>query len=85
MASETHPQDPPSLEHAAEAGMGADTMPHEASTNLDAEKGGNPADTSSPSDSSDVVASEKQDGPPEPPPMGKLKVALIMASLMVWK
>ena len=83
MASETHPQDSTRLEHAAEAGMGADTMPHEASTSLDAEKGENLADTSSPSHSSEVVASEKQDEPPEPPPLGKLKIALIMASLMV--
>ena len=62
--------------------MGADDVPHQASTSVDAEKGEDRANTSTP-ESSEAAIVEKQGAPPEPPHMGKAKVGLIMASLMV--
>lgn len=74
------------MEAVAEAGPGADANPHVANiipgtANLSNEKQGNGA-TTSPSDSSDIVAKPKT-GDPQAPPRSKLKTVLIMASLCV--
>ncbi len=83
---EEEPSQAQKAEAVAEAGPGADQNPHVANlnaenVNIDNEKQGN-GTTSSPSNSSDMVAAPKNDEL-QAPQRSKWKTALIMASLCV--